>query len=439
MKIKIITGLFLLGIASGRAQELFVKLNGGLSGIQYDSPMGNGTMKFGGGAGLGYTHFLNDHWGLSTGVDVQYNGNEFKLNDDQKIPSYEIDDMGSAFEYRVASKRYKETQHFFSFAVPLMLQYRTEISNTKGLYLGLGGKFLIPSKLRTTASAEEIALSGYYPDLNLEFNDLPSHGYGTLTNWKEDTSVSLKTSVLLSMEGGLSFELKKGMQLYTGIYVDYGLTDLQNRDGSRNLATYNPEGIDMVRPNGVLLAESIVEGSNYLSAGVQVKLGFTLGRNKVPKEEAAIAQEPIVAEKEPIVAVAEEKPLIEETPRPYALSKEELAYVEEPLTFGSINLTTITPELRKRLDKIAGIVNKDNDLMLHIIGYTCDLGTTSINEKIGMERADSIAEYLKAQGVSGIRMKLYSKGETDPIVPNTSMGNRQKNRRVSIQLKEKQE
>lgn len=437
MKIKTIAGLFLLGITSVQAQELSVKINGGLSGIQYDSPMGDSTLKFGGGLGLGYTYFLNTHWGVLAGVEAQYNSNEFVLYDNQKFSSYEIDGLGSAFEYRVTPKEYKETQHFLSFAIPIMLQYRTPLSNKAAVYLAIGGKFLIPSKLKTTASAEELALSGYYPDFNLELDNLPSHGYGTLTNWKEDTNVTLKASVLLSMEGGLTFKLKEGMQLYTGIYADYGLSDLQNKDkANKNLVTYSPEGIAMVRANGVLMTESVVDRSNYLSAGIQVKLGFTLGKNKVSKEITVDEKETIVAEEKAIAAIVEQKPVIKETPKEI-LTQEELAYVEVPLVFGSIDQTTITTELAKRLDQIAATVNKDDKLMLYITGHSCDLGTPLVNEKIGMERASSIANYLKEQGVSEKRMKVLSKGETVPIVPNTSIENRQKNRRVSIEVKEK--
>lgn len=437
MKIKTIVGIFLLGITSVQAQELSVKINGGRSGIQYDSPMGDSTLKFGGGLGLGYTYFLSTHWGVLAGIEAQYNNNEFELYDNQKFYSYEIDDLGSAFEYKVAPKDYKETQYFLSFAIPIMVQYHSQLSNKTGVYLGIGGKFLIPSKLKTTASAEELALSGYYPDLNLEFDNLPSRGYGILTNWKEDRSISLKTSVILSMEVGLTYKLKEGMQLYTGIYADYGLSDLQNNDkANKNLVAYSPEGIDRVQANGVLRTESVVDQSNYLSAGIQVKLGFTLGKNKLSKEIIVVEKETIVEEEKAVAAVAEQKPVIKESPKEI-LTQEERAYVEEPLVFGSIDQTIVTLELAKRLDQIAATISKDEKLMLHITGHSCDLGTTLVNEKIGMERANSIANYLKEQGVSEKRMKVFSKGEIEPIVLNTSIENRRKNRRVSIQIKEK--
>lgn len=435
MKIKIIIAIFLIGIVSAKAQEFSVKANGGLSGLQYDSALGDGSIKFGGGLGLGYTYFLNDHWGILTGIEANYNSNEFELYDNQIISSYEVDDQRSAFEYKVAPKGYKETQCFFSFAIPVMLQYRTEISNATSIYIGLGVKFLIPSKLNTTASASGLELSGYYPDINLEVTNLPSHGFGNVSNWQKETTTTLKTSILGSIEGGFAFKLKKGMQLYTGIYADYSLTDLQGQKESKNLVTYSPNGIDNVESNGILLTEKIVESSRYFSAGIQVKLGFALGKKKMVDKTPIAVQETIVENAPPLVVkekpVAAQKPVVE-APVRLGLSKEEIEFIEFPLTFGAINEVAVTKALAERLDAIAVLLKKDSSVTLDITGYTCNLGSQLVNEKIGMQRAEAVGDYLKERGIAESRMQSYTKGESNPIVPNTSTANRQKNRRVSI-------
>ncbi|WP_417359604.1 OmpA family protein [Galbibacter sp.] len=434
MKTTLLTSLFLISIVYSQGQELTVSLHGGVSGISYKSDVGEGSLELGGGIGIGYTHFLNEHWGLQTGVEARLNRNTFTLDNNRQFTTYEIDDQGSAFEYRVSADGYEEDQKFYSFSIPLMLQYHTMFSDKTGVYFGLGGKVLFTGKQDIEANAEALALSGYYPDLNLEIDDLPAHGFGSISNWEGDSKVSLKTSVLLSAEGGLVFKLKDRLNLYTGIYVDYGLMDLQDADAYTNIVSYSPERIEGVSANGVLAMEDVVENSNYISAGVQLKLGFGLGAKKqsLEEEEDVVIVEEAVEVQEPKPVVVAKQPK-EELEKP-TFTDSEFTYIKEPLIFGNIDQTQVPEPLAERLNTIAHMVNKDETVKLHIMGHTCDLGSESLNQRIGLERAEAVADYLETQGVSRDRMKLISKGEEDPLVPNTSHDNRAKNRRVSIDL-----
>ncbi|MDG3581381.1 OmpA family protein [Galbibacter pacificus] len=434
MKIRIVTSLFLIWMLSGQAQEIMFKLDGGTSGIAYNSSMGNGTLGFGGGIGVGYTYFFNNHWGLQTGIEARYNSNTFELYDNQQIVTNEIDDQGSAFEYRVNTSKYREDQHFYSFGIPVMLQYRGAISDKTGFYVGFGGKVLFPTKQQVAASAKDLELSSYYPDLNLEIDDLPVHGFGNTNDWENHVEVSLKTSVLLSIEGGLIFKLKEHLKLYTGIYIDYGLTDLQDENPTQNLVDYSPNGLEMVTANGVMAAEGIVESSKYLSVGIQVKLGFRLGKKnalQAEKTEVVTIEEPMETKVlvPKVVEKNHEENIIEPT-----LTASEVAYMEKPLVFGNIDQIEIPEQLTERLKTIARLANKNKESKLYITGYTCDLGSESINKKIGMKRARSVAAYLETQGISRDRMKVESKGEAEPLFPNITHKNREKNRRVSIEV-----
>ncbi|MHC0441062.1 outer membrane beta-barrel protein [Flavobacterium sp. 3-210] len=279
MKIKIAIAIFLLS-SSIQAQEISIKLSGGPSGILYESSERNGNLKADGGLGIGYTYLLNNHWGINTGIDIFYNQNTFKLNEGTTIKSYEVDDQMTAFEYRVAPKNYQEKQHFVSLAIPVLLQYRTPISNQSQWYLGFGGKVLFPGKQTIKASADELQLSGYYPDINLLIDDLPSHGFGKVNNWQDKTSADLKTSLLVSLETGLTFKLKENLQLYTGIFADYGFSDLVENTENANIVLYDPNGIENTQANGVSGNKMIVQKSNFFSAGLQIKLGFLLKKAK---------------------------------------------------------------------------------------------------------------------------------------------------------------
>lgn len=314
MKIKITLAIFVLFSATIQAQEFNLKINGGPSGILYDSAIGNGKLKSGGGIGIGYTYFFSSHWGIATGIDVMYSQNSFELNNGNTITSYEVDDQTSAFEYRVTPSKYKEDQHFISAAIPLLLQYRTAVAPKTQLYFGFGGKILFPGKQTIKASASELQLSGYYPDLNLIVDDLPSHGFGKTSNWQDKTTVSLEPSFLLSAETGLIFKIKEKTQLYTGVYIDYGLSDLVKDTPDLNIAAYHPNGLNNIQSNGTIGNKKIVEESRYLSAGVQLKLGFSLARDKqqpVQQKAEILSQTQVIA---PVPEPPVQKQVVETAP-----------------------------------------------------------------------------------------------------------------------------
>ena len=72
------------------------------------------------------------------------------------------------------------------------------------------------------------------------------------------------------------------------------------------------------------------------------------------------------------------------------------------------------------------------DACITITGYTCDIGSASYNLKLGKMRAEAALEYLSANDLKPECIKLSSKGEADPAVPNTNEENREMNRRVTI-------
>lgn len=434
MKIKITIAIFILFSVTIQAQELNLKINGGPSGILYDSSIGNGKLKFGGGIGLGYTYFLSSHWGIATGIDVMYNQNSFKLYNANTIISYEVDDQTSAFEYRVTPSKYKEDQHFISVSIPLLMQYRTAVASKTQLYFGFGGKILFPGKQTIKASASELQLSGYYPDLNLLVDDLASHGFGKVSNWQDKTTIRLEPSFLLSAETGLTFKIKEKTQLYTGVYIDYGWSDLVKDTPDLSIVAYDPSKLDNIQSNGTIGNKKMIQESRYLSAGFQLKLGFSLAKDK----QHPLQQKAEILPQTQVIAPVPEPPgqqAVETAPLKKELTIEERNYIEkEPLAFQEIGNTNITPELAVRLDQIAKILNSNKDTELTITGYTCDIGPEARNQEIGMQRAQAVADYLMNKAIESNRMHLFSKGESEPLVTNTSAENKPLNRRVKLEI-----
>ena len=103
------------------------------------------------------------------------------------------------------------------------------------------------------------------------------------------------------------------------------------------------------------------------------------------------------------------------------------------ITFDT-NSSNIKSSFQSTLNAIAKVVNKYNRTIIDIVGYTDNTGTTSRNNFLSLERANSVANYLKIQGVSGSRINTSGKGSANPIASNSTAMGREQNRRVEINL-----
>jgi outer membrane protein OmpA-like peptidoglycan-associated protein len=87
------------------------------------------------------------------------------------------------------------------------------------------------------------------------------------------------------------------------------------------------------------------------------------------------------------------------------------------------------------LDSGAGIAKRCPSVRFEVNGYTDNVGGRRYNQKLSERRAQSVVEYLVTKGVSAARIKATGYGETHPVVPNNSMANRAKNRRIEFRVK----
>ena len=73
------------------------------------------------------------------------------------------------------------------------------------------------------------------------------------------------------------------------------------------------------------------------------------------------------------------------------------------------------------------------DKRLIIAGHTDDVGATQFNMELSRARSEAVKAYFKENfGVAASRMETQAFGESQPVMPNDSEGNRAKNRRVEI-------
>jgi len=67
-------------------------------------------------------------------------------------------------------------------------------------------------------------------------------------------------------------------------------------------------------------------------------------------------------------------------------------------------------------------------------GHTDSRGADAFNLELSQRRAESVRDYLIAQGVSGTRLEAKGYGETQPIADNTTKVGQQENRRVVMKV-----
>ena len=72
------------------------------------------------------------------------------------------------------------------------------------------------------------------------------------------------------------------------------------------------------------------------------------------------------------------------------------------------------------------------DTDVTIYGHTDNTGSRALNEQLSRERAESVANYLKINGVGGNRLTTIGKASDEPVADNSTTAGRALNRRVEV-------
>lgn len=94
--------------------------------------------------------------------------------------------------------------------------------------------------------------------------------------------------------------------------------------------------------------------------------------------------------------------------------------------------STLSDESKNALKKFAASLADLPDTDLTILGHTDNTGTAEYNEKLSVDRANSVASYLQTCGIERSRMKIEGRSYLEPIADNNTQEGRLQNRRVEI-------
>jgi len=97
------------------------------------------------------------------------------------------------------------------------------------------------------------------------------------------------------------------------------------------------------------------------------------------------------------------------------------------------NKATIRSSSFSYLDKVAELM-KDKGYNLKLDGYTDNIGSDAVNQKLSKDRADAVKAYLVSKGVESRKIETAGHGSKFPISSNSTEEGRQQNRRVEFSL-----
>ncbi|MFZ6045238.1 OmpA family protein [Pseudomonas sp. CR3202] len=103
------------------------------------------------------------------------------------------------------------------------------------------------------------------------------------------------------------------------------------------------------------------------------------------------------------------------------------------ITFAT-NSANIASNFYSPLNNLATSFKQYDQNNIEVVGHTDSTGGHQYNVNLSQQRAQSVANYLMAQGVNGARVTSRGMGPDQPVASNANETGRSQNRRVEIKL-----
>jgi hypothetical protein len=296
----------LLSAQTQYSSEWSIHAGAGNATLQYDLPesmlssgIGNVNVKSGIGGNLGvrYAYFFSPYLGFSLGLEASlYNSSLTIDNLNFEHPIETPPGLAGAFFLRTNYSGMEETQTAYLIQLPLMLQFQVPLGRSAFFYLGAGGKLGIPVSASYNQTIRSVTTTGYSDYTAQIYQDMPNHGFSARYNIRSSDKLALKTSSMLSFETGFKWKITEKNALYTGIYLDYGMNNIQ-KESSGNLLEYNNINPTDYKYNSILQTAvdntALVEKISSYAWGIKIGIAFGSGKKISPSGSKPKASKPM--------------------------------------------------------------------------------------------------------------------------------------------------
>ncbi|NUO02994.1 MAG: OmpA family protein [Saprospiraceae bacterium] len=161
----------------------------------------------------------------------------------------------------------------------------------------------------------------------------------------------------------------------------------------------------------------------------------------VTAQTPALVEKPVVADPERLLkfappVVKQDLPVPEpvvNVPVEKAVAPASAVTTLKAVVYFDTDRSEVTPAAAQSLNEALEILKANSGCSLLLTGHTDADGTKAYNLGLSQRRAQSVADFLKKQGIQQTATQ-FSKGETDPVVENETADGKRKNRRVEVEI-----
>ncbi len=413
-------------------------------------------------ANIGYTYFFIPCMGIGTGAHVSQYGSIATLNGEYGDAFWNgvTDSDGEKYDHRVRMNKWRERQLTYMVEIPLALHFQQNWGYKTGMYAQIGAKFGLPIYSDYKVMDGSMRHIGEYVyttnDVLGVTEDLHEFGFednrgqnGNITGLPTKTNNQFRYNISAFFEIGALFQVSKRVDLFLGIYANYGFTDIDPYKGT--IGTYEgaPKG-DIGFKNdlhpfmndyqGILATKQVSgkginSGINALSGGIKFGVNIFAGRTKPKKEKPKKEKDKEIVYIYDTVRI-QDTIILSDTIVLHDTITRAASSLEQELRKSVIyfDFDKYDPKLQPAdiLDKVAAVLVQHRDMGIEVNGHACKTGSDEYNQRLSMKRARAVADMLRQKGVNDSQMKVQSFGSTKPFRYNEFEHQKSKDRRVEI-------